>query len=445
MISEASEASDGVLKPEVVINPAYETKISSQFIHLVPESEDLIDGDFCDTHKIYDRESYFRQLIPLKPLDDALNKHSGVLWAYDYISKYNTNSLKTTDLREIYKLHKAPQRQGGQPPNLSTTFASVDVLCIAKIFRSTSEDGPVAGYNEWLQGLCTEKLNSFLTVNKCHEIFCKFVNFKPPRRLGGVNRLNNYLHILLGSRFPPEFECSVDDSLGGSLGGNSFVSHDSAGSILYINEESDDGDDVAAASDSFDNSKSPLGFKGFGQDPSFSQDPTSVMKSMRPVKTEDGMTCQPPNVTDPQKFVADLVIASQCSQEEEKKEESHNQSPAHESKKQNLTPSPPPPGRPGGAAGGGGSFSLVNRSLFYGSSSGFGGAAAGNPFGFGGGRFGGASTRRRHNFRKNSRLKHSNKKRSYKNKNSNTKKYRKLQSKIKYTIKRRNSRRNNSN
>jgi hypothetical protein len=59
--------------------------------------------------------------------------------------------------------------------------------------------------------------------------------------------------------------------------------------------------------------------------------------------------------------------------------------------------------------------------------------------------WGGSSSRRRHNFRKNSRSKHNNKKRSHKkNKNINTKKYRKLHSKMKYTIKRRKSRRNNS-
>ena len=90
----------------------------------------------------------------------------------------------------------------------------------------------------------------------------------------------------------------------------------------------------------------------------------------------------------------------------------------------------------------------------FGSGAGFNfGSGAGFNFGSGAGStpgstpgsglgFGGASRRRR-NFRKNSRSKHSNKKRSYKNKNINTKKYRKLQSKIKYTIKRRKSRRNN--
>ena len=119
----------GALKAEVDINTAYEGLMLSNFRRLVPESEEEINKAFCHKHNIYDRESYFRQLIPLQPLDNALNKHSGVLWAYDYISKYNTNSLKTTDLREIYKLHKARSRHGGQPPELSTTFASVDVLC----------------------------------------------------------------------------------------------------------------------------------------------------------------------------------------------------------------------------------------------------------------------------------------------------------------------------
>jgi hypothetical protein len=518
----------GVLKAEVDINTEYQYKMSSQFEGLVPESAEEIDGDFCDRHNIYDRESYFRQLIPLEPLDNALNKHSGVLWAYDYISKYNTNSLKTTDLREIYKLHKAPQRQGGQPPKLSTTFASVDVLCIAKIFRSTSEGVQVDGYNEWLQELCTEKLKEFLTVNKCHEIFCKFVNFKPPPTLGGVNifgdnRLKNYLRILLGSRFLSEFECGVNESLGGSLGDSFFSIDDAAGSVdISIDDAvSDDGGAAATTtnvSDSFDPPESPVSnSRGFMQ----SQEPTSVTKKpVHPLKPDDGMTCQPPNDTDPGQFVADLVNASQCSQKEEDEEprgkpegDEVNKKP----KKCDASSPPPPIGRPGGAAGGGGPISLFGSSLFsnsqpgFGSFSGFGsgsGAAGGGrgggaafgsgggaafgsgggaafgsggaafgsgsgsfdfagPSGFGGGPFGrgggpygrgggaaggsfgfgfgGASTRRRHNFRKNSRSKYSNKKRSYKNKNSNTKKYRKLQSKIKYTIKRRKSRRNNSN
>jgi hypothetical protein len=503
----------GVLKAEVDINTAYEGLMLSNFRRLVPESAGEINEAFCDRHNIYDRESYFRQLIPLEPLDNALNKHSGVLWAYDYISKYNTDSLKTTDLREIYKLHKARSRKGETRPELSTTFASVDVLCIAKIFRSTSKGVTVAGYNDWLQGLCTEKLKEFLKVNKCHDIFCQFVNFEPPRGLGGVvnefgdNRLKNYLRILLGSRFLSEFYCRVEDSLGGSLGG-SFVSiDDAAGSdVLSIN-----GDDAAnadatapSASDSFGHLNSPFGFESLSQErlsqERLSKEPTSVMKA-RPLKSEDDMTCQPPNDTDPGQFVADLVIASQCSQKEEDEKKSPDQ-PAIEPKKSKGSESPPPPGHPGG----GGPFSLSGSSLSYGSQPVFGfsvfgsgsgaagagrgsgaagggrgsgaafgsggaafgsgggaagpfdrgagsfgrgggpygrgGGAAGGSFGFG---FGGASTRRRHNFRKNSRLKHSNKKRSYKNKNSNTKKYRKLQSKIKYTIKRRNSRRNNSN
>jgi hypothetical protein len=516
----------GVLKAEVDINTAYEGLMLSNFRRLVPDSEEEINKAFCHKHNIYDRESYFRQLIPLQPLDNALNKHSGVLWAYDYISKYNTDSLKTTDLREIYKLHKARSRHGGQPPELSTTFASVDVLCIAKIFRSTSEGVLVDDdYNVWLQGLCTEKLKAFLKVNKCHEIFCKFVNFKPPPTLGGVNifgdnRLKNYLRILLGSRFLSEFECGVNESLGGSLGDSFFSIDDAAGSVDISIDDADPNDGGAAAtttnaSDSFDPPKSPLSSNGF------SQDPKSVTK-VRQLEPEDGMTCQPPNDTDPGQFVADLVNASQCSQKEEDEEPRGKPEGDEVNKKPKKcdAPSPPPPiGRPGGAAGGGGPISLFGSSLFsnsqpdfggFGGFSGFGsgsgaagggrgggaagaafgsgdgaafgsgdgpfgrgsgsfdfagpsgfgggpfgrgggpygrgGGAAGGSFGFGGGgRFGGASTRRRHNFRKNSRSKYSNKKRSYKNKNSNTKKYRKLQSKIKYTIKRRNSRRNNSN
>ena len=522
----------GVLKAEVDINTAYEGLMLSNFRRLVPESAGEINEAFCDRHNIYDRESYFRQLIPLQPLDNALNKHSGVLWAYDYISKYNTGSLKTTDLREIYKLHKARSRKGETPPELSTTFASVDVLCIAKIFRSTSEGGPVAGYNQWLQELCTEKLKAFLKVNKCHAIFCQFVNFKTPPGLGGVNRLNNYLHTLLGRGFF-EFECRVNESLGDSLGGgDSYVSVGTAISAKSAESDVisiDDDDDVAAAttaasvasdaSDSFDHTKSPVSnSRGLMQ----SQEPTSVTKKpVHPLKPDDGMTCQPPNDTDPGQFVADLVIASQCSQKEEDEKKSPDQ-PAIEPKKSKGSESPPPSGHPGG----GGPFSLFGSSLSYGSQPvfgfsvfgsgsgaagagrgsgaagggrgsgaafgsgdgaafGSGGGAAygrgggpygrgggaaygrgggaaygrgGGPFGLGGspsgfgdgaagggGRFGGASTRRRHNFRKNSRSKYSNKKRSYKNKNSNTKKYRKLQSKIKYTIKRRKSRRNNSN
>ena len=517
----------GVLNAEVDINTAYEGLMLSNFRRLVPDSEEEINKAFCHKHNIYDRESYFRQLIPLQPLDNALNKHSGVLWAYDYISKYNTDSLKTTDLREIYKLHKARSRHGGQPPELRTTFASVDVLCIAKIFRSTSEGVPVAGYNEWLQGLCTDKLKAFLEDNDCHEIFCQFVNFKPPLILGGVNRLNNYLHTLLGRGFF-EFECRVNESLGDSLGGGdsyvsvgTAISAKSAENVDISIDDADPNDGGAAAtttnaSDSFDPPESPVSnSRGFMQ----SQEPTSVTKKpVHPLKPDDGMTCQPPNDTDPGQFVADLVNASQCSQKEED-EESRSQPEGdgvNKKPKKCDAPSPPPPiGRPGGAAGGGGPISLFGSSLFSNSQPGFGGfggfggfsgfgsgsgAAGGGrgggaafgsgggaafgsggaafgsgsgsfdfagPSGFGGGPFGrgggpygrgggaaggsfgfgfgGASTRRRHNFRKNSRSKYSNKKRSYKNKNSNTKKYRKLQSKIKYTIKRRNSRRNNSN
>jgi len=87
----------------------------------------------------------------------------------------------------------------------------------------------------------------------------------------------------------------------------------------------------------------------------------------------------------------------------------------------------------GGAAGGGAvlsRFGLFNP----------GGGAALSPFGFFNSRGGASLTRHRRNFRKHKCNQYSNKKkRSYKNKNINTKKYRKLHSKIKCTIKRRKS------
>ncbi|NDA64491.1 MAG: hypothetical protein EBX50_21050, partial [Chitinophagia bacterium] len=58
----------GVLKAEVDINTAYEGLMLSNFRRLVPDSEEEINKAFCHKHNIYDRESYFRQLIPLEPL-----------------------------------------------------------------------------------------------------------------------------------------------------------------------------------------------------------------------------------------------------------------------------------------------------------------------------------------------------------------------------------------
>jgi len=206
----------GNFTPAVVINNDCLTITEALFNDLVPTNVVNVNEGFCDQHGIYDRESYFRKLIPLTGLNDALNKHSGLLWAYDYISAYNSDEkLSTTDLFQIYKIHQPPERTGKRYRfkdkrlilKLEKTFASVDVLCISKMVRDTTSKRGADDqqYNIWLQQLCTGKLDEFLKVNQCRDIFCEFVRFNMPHRLGGgVNRLCAYLG---GPLFPAPGFC----------------------------------------------------------------------------------------------------------------------------------------------------------------------------------------------------------------------------------------------
>lgn len=203
---------DGRFVPVVSIDDKYYNHITSElFDKLVPENPDTINENFCHENGIYNRESYFRKIIPLDALDEALNKHSVALWAYDYLSVYSDRPLQTTNMKKIFTLH-CPQistsnskgkRKIGQEnedeatclTKLNETFDSLDVLCIAKMIRSEQSSVPHLddSYTEWFSTLCTNKLTEFLNRTHCKEIFCKLVQFELPEHLGRVNRLRKYL------------------------------------------------------------------------------------------------------------------------------------------------------------------------------------------------------------------------------------------------------------
>jgi hypothetical protein len=290
--------------PEVMINDDCYSEITPDlFNKLVPASPDNITLEFCSENGIYDRESYFRKLIPLTGLDNALNKHSGLLWAYDYISSYNSNTrLQTTDLFDIYKLH-LPRRGSSVTVNtdvaLEKTFASVDVLCIAKMVRTTNQppntNEHYGQYNGWLQQLCHDKLNKFLELNRCRDVFCALVRFDMPRTLGGgLNRLRVYLD---GQLFYAPRVCELVD--------------------------------VSVISDSFDPSVSPVrsargivlpssvGKPGKHLGDEDSQDPNLFSLSQSHIPESVSQRCQPANDTNPEQFTADLENAYACSQDTE--------------------------------------------------------------------------------------------------------------------------------
>jgi hypothetical protein len=199
--------------PVVSIKNDYYDDITPElFDKLVPQNPESIDEIFCHQNGIYGRESYFRKVIPLDALDDALNQHSAALFAYDYVSSYTDKPLQTTNMKKIFTLH-CPQFSAGNSKGkrkfvlggedelkcltkLNETFHSLDVLCIAKMIRSDQSSVPHVdndNYNDWFSTLCTNKLTEFLNRTHCKEIFCKLVQFKLPQHLGGVNRLQIYL------------------------------------------------------------------------------------------------------------------------------------------------------------------------------------------------------------------------------------------------------------
>jgi hypothetical protein len=287
---------EGNFQPEVAIDETYYVEITENlFNKFVPASPDSITDKFCSENGIYDRESYFRKLIPLARLDDALNKHSGLLWAYDYISAYNPDErLKTTDLFEIFNLHQ-PRRGNRGVVDIEKTFASVDVLCIAKMVRDTkSKRGADDQYNSWLQNLCTEKLDGFLKVNRCSDVFCEFVRFDMPRRLGGgVNRLRAYLdgQLFTAPRFCQQVEFSgVSDSLDHPVS----PVRSARGSILL-------------------SSVGKPGKPPVGDD---SQEPTLISSSQPRTLESVSQTCQSlTDTTNPEQFMTDMENAYACSQD----------------------------------------------------------------------------------------------------------------------------------
>jgi hypothetical protein len=317
----------GNFTPAVVINNACYLELPPEtFNEFVPASPDDITRKFCSDNGIYDRESYFRKLIPLTGLNNALNKHSGLLWAYDYISTYNPDErLTTTDLFEIFNLHQPPSRKrtnktdpsGEKIPSkmLEKTFASVDVLCIAKMVRdTTSNRGADDQYNSWLKQLCTGKLDEFLKVNRCRDVFCELVRFNMPHRLGGgANRLHAYLD---GQLFPAQTFCQ---QVGFSDVSDSFdppISpvRSARGSILLPSSVRKPG--------------KPL----VGDD---SQEPTLISSSQPRILESVSQTCQLLNDTNPEQFMTDMENAYACTHQPETRSTGR-------SKKQSLTRSHPP-------------------------------------------------------------------------------------------------------
>jgi hypothetical protein len=304
----------GNFTPAVVINNAYLTITDTLFNELVPKNVSDVNEGFCDQRGIYDRESYFRKLIPLTGLDNALNKHSGLLWAYDYISAYNSHErLKTTDLFEIFNLHQ-PRRGNRGGVDIEKTFASVDVLCIAKMVRDTNSNRHADDkYNSWLQQLCTEKLNEFLKVNRCRDVFCELVRFNMPDRLGGVNILRAYLG---GPLFPAQTFCQQVEFSGVSDSFDHPVSpvRSAPGSILLPSSVRKPGKHLV------------------GDD---SQEPTLISSSQPRILESVSQTCQPLNDTNPEQFMTDMENAYACTHQPE------TGSPGP-SKKKSLARSPPP-------------------------------------------------------------------------------------------------------
>jgi len=328
----------GNFNPEVVIKDACYSEITPDlFNKLVPASTDNITREFCSDNGIYDRESYFRKLIPLTGLDNALNKHSGLLWAYDYISAYNSHErLKTTDLFEIFNLHQ-PRRGNRGVVDIEKTFASVDFLCIAKMVRDTKSNRSAdERYNIWLEHLCTEKLNEFLEINQCRDVFCKLVRFNIPHRLGGVNRLHAYLD---GQLFPAQTFCQQVEFSGVSDSFEHPVSPvRSAPGIILL--------------------PSSVGKPGKHLGDEDSQDPNLFSLSQSHIPESVSQRCQPANDTNPEQFTADLENAYACSQDTSLNVNEMDQRPSHAIY---LTPLKPPPGigkapstsRSGAAAGSG--------------------------------------------------------------------------------------------
>ena len=262
----------GTFKPKVEIDQTCYGDIDlALFERYVPSSPLVrpIDASFCEANGIYDTESYFRKIIPLASLDAALNKHSGSLWAYDYISEYTgRGKVRTTDLKDIYDLHTKRRgvREDECLENLERTFASVDVLCIAKMIRSTRQSSRMdEGYNKWLKSLCDTKLQEFLKSNKnCETIFRKLVQFTPPANLGRRNRLHDYLQ---GHLFPAHAFCKP---------------------VMAQQVEDNSSQSSFSSSPPQQYSKQQLGFR----------------------------TCEQPNDQKPEQFMADLVYEVKCREKE---------------------------------------------------------------------------------------------------------------------------------
>jgi len=225
-------------KPEVAIDATcYDDITKDLFKTFVPTDPNSINENFCSENGIYDRESYFRKLIPLERLDNALNKHSGLLWAYDYFSDYAPDvRLQTKNLGQIFALHCRSNR-GDTPDyeqveqNLGVTFESVDVLCIAKMIREKQTQPKIysENYSGWLQGLCESKLKVFLEQNKCNDIFCQFVRFDSEHTLGHRhNRLRDYLSGVL---FPARTLCQEAMAQGSSDSSRLTSSQESFGDM----------------------------------------------------------------------------------------------------------------------------------------------------------------------------------------------------------------------
>ena len=330
-------------KPEVAVDEGCYSDITPDLFNMfVPADVSSITQAFCTHHGIYDRESYFRKLIPLTRLDDALSNHSGLLWAYDYISDYSPNTLRTKDLAHIYNLHfpMSRGRGGGGGHNLSDsdkrdnikkTFASVDVLCIAKMIRETKPVSTPPEYSVWLNGLCTSKLDEFLN-SKCRDnkFFCDLVRFELPETMG-QNRLHAYLQ---DGPFPAHDFCAqmVIDP------GVSFSPPPPPFSVLKM-EDSHQSMDV--------NDSLP---------PSASQQPPHPSESL----PRTGEASKEDTGTNPERFMADLQRVWECSQSDDDTIE-----PA---KRQNIAPFSPPPHvvrNPNQNLGGAAALpSVARRSLF---------------------------------------------------------------------------------
>ena len=292
----------GQFQPEVAIDETCYVDITDGLFNtFVPSDPIRIDASFCSEHGIYDRESYFRKIIPLASLDNALNKHSGLLWAYDYISDYAPDvRLQTKDLGQIFTLHCKSKRDKSESEseseyvkveqNLGVTFESVDVLCIAKMIRE-KQTKPLKKYKDnysgWLQRLCDSKLKVFLDQNECNGIFCEFVRFDLPDTLGGGNRLRNYLGGVL---FPAPMLCQEARA---QVSSDSVQLPSSPAAVSRVGPESQLG-----------SSQQPFGDSDMDQTGSQEHDHITELVSG---------AGQDPD-TNPRQFVTDLQEVNACSQ-----------------------------------------------------------------------------------------------------------------------------------